>query len=157
MSRYEEYLPHRTDEHGRFASQESLAVQAGFADEPVVDQWACLLKRLIEERYPDYVFPPRSYRFVQTVDIDAAWCFLHKGLFRTVVGTLRDLVGRRDPAEVRRRFRVLAGREQDPYDTFDYIIETHQVRAPGSHLLFFVLLSASRKLSTLTSPSVPIM
>ena len=140
VSRYEEYLPHREDEHGRFATPEHLAVLAGFQDEPVVDQWACLLKRLIEERYPDYVFPPRSYRFVQTVDIDAAWCFLHKGLFRTVVGTLRDLVGRRDPAEVRRRFRVLAGREQDPYDTFDYIIAQRH-RAPGSYLLFFCLLA----------------
>ena len=99
VSRYEEYLPHREDEHGRFATPEHLAVQAGFKDEPVVDQWACLLKRLIEERYPDYAFPPRTYRFVQTVDIDAAWRYRHKGVLRTLAGTLRDLVVRRDRRE----------------------------------------------------------
>lgn len=140
VSRYEEYLPHREDEHGRFATPEHLAVQAGFKDEPVVDQWACLLKRLIEEHYPDYVFPPRSYRFVQTVDIDAAWRYRHKGVLRTLAGTLRDMVVRRDMDEVRRRCRVLAGREVDPYDSFDYIIAQRQ-RAPGSYLLFFCLLA----------------
>ena len=140
VSRYEEYLPHRTDEHGRFASHESLAVEAGFADEPVVDQWAALLRHMLEERYPDYSLPRRHYRFVQTVDIDAAWCYLHKGIFRTVVGTLRDLFVRHDSAEVARRFRVLLGREADPYDTFDYIIDQRR-RAADSHLIFFSLLA----------------
>ena len=140
VSRYEEYLPHREDEHGRFVTSEHLSYIAGFKDEPVVDQWACLLKALIEARYPEFHFPSRSYRFVQTVDIDAAWCFLHKGAFRTAVGTLRDLVLRRDPAEVRLRWRVLTRRETDPFDTFDYILEQRQ-RVPDSYLIFFCLLA----------------
>ena len=140
VSRYEEYLPHREDEHGRFASNESLAVQAGFNEEPVVDQWACMLQQLITKRYPDYAMPRRSYQFVQTVDIDAAWCYLHKGLFRTTVGLLRDLIARRDIEEVRRRWQVLLGREHDPFDTFDYILEQRQ-KVPESYLLFFTLLA----------------
>ena len=140
VSRYEEYLPHREDEHGRFATSGHLAVEHGFNDEPVVDQWACLLGRMLQERYPDFTMPARSYRFVQTVDIDAAWAFLHKGVFRTTVGTLRDLAVRRDPAEVRLRWRVLTHREADPFDTFDYILEQRK-RAPGSYLLFFCLLA----------------
>jgi len=140
VSRYEEYLPHREDEHGRFVTSQSLAYTAGFKDEPVVDQWACLLQKLLQERYPDLQFPVRNYQFVQTVDIDAAWCFLHKGAFRTVVGSLRDLFARHDPAEVRLRWRVLRHREADPFDAFDYIIEQHQ-RIPHSHLLFFNLLA----------------
>lgn len=140
VSRYEEYLPHREDEHGRFITSESLAYTAGFKDEPVVDQWACLLKAMLLERYPDLQLPSRSYRFLQTVDIDAAWCFLHKGAFRTVAGSLRDLFAHHDPDEVRLRWRVLRKRQNDPYDTFDYIIEQQQ-RAPGSHLLFFSLLA----------------
>lgn len=140
VSRYEEYLPHREDEHGRFVTSESLAYTAGFKDEPVVDQWACLLKRMLEERYPDLHLPERSYSFVQTVDIDAAWCFLHKGLFRTTVGILRDLFVRHTPSEVKLRWRVLWHREEDPFDTFDYIIEQRQ-RVPGSHLIFFSLLA----------------
>ena len=140
VSRYEEYLPHREDIHGRFVTSEQLAVTAGFKDEPVVEQWACMLKRLVEERYPDVTLTQRNYRFVQTVDIDAAWCFLHKGTFRTVVGWLRDMFACHDPDEVRLRWRVLTHREHDPYDTFDYILE-QQKRAPGSFLLFFALLA----------------
>lgn len=140
VSRYEEYLPHREDEHGRFVTGESLAVACGFKDEPVVDQWACLLRRMLQERYPDLQLPTRYYRFVQTVDIDAAWCFLHKGAFRTVIGGLRDLIVRRDPAEMKLRWRVLRHRENDPFDTFDYIISQHR-RVPGSYLLFFCLLA----------------
>ena len=140
VSRYEEYLPHREDEHGRFATAGHLAVEAGFNDEPVVDQWACMLRTLLMERYPDLAIPERSYRFVQTVDIDAAWCYKHKGFFRTVVGSLRDLIVRHDPAEVGRRFRVLLGREKDPFDTFDYILDQYRQR-PGDKLIFFALVA----------------
>lgn len=140
VSRYEEYLPHREDMHGRYVTTDHLAVEHGFNDEPVVDQWACMLRTLLTGRYPALPMPQRHYRFVQTVDIDAAWCFLHKGLFRTLVGAARDLVARHDPAEVRLRWRVLTHREPDPFDTFDYILEQRR-RAPGSYLIFFCLMA----------------
>ena len=140
VSRYEEYLPHHTDIHGRFATEECLAVQAGFQNEPVVDQWAQLLRQLIEQRYPDSPLPKRQFQFYQTVDIDAIWEFLHKGVFRSTTGLLRDLIVRRNPSEVQQRLRVLTGREADPFDTFDYILE-QQHRTPGCRLIFFVLLA----------------
>ena len=140
VSRYEEYLPHREDEHGRFVTADSLAATAGFLSEPVVDQWAVMLRQALANRYPDAELPARNYRFVQTVDIDAAWCYLHKGLFRTVTGTLRDAFCRRDWKEVHRRYRVLFGRETDPFDTFDYIIERSR-RSRDTHLIFFSLLA----------------
>ena len=139
VTRYEEYLPHREDEHGRFFPQDSLAMQEGFLEQPVVDQWARIIRSKLEERYPDFKLPRQGYRFVQTVDIDAAWRYLHKGTFRTVMGAGRDLFSRHQPDEVWRRFRVLLRKEPDPYDTFDYILET-QKKAPGSHMIFFALL-----------------
>ncbi len=140
VSRYEEYLPHREDAHGRFMAQDSIAYEHGFLDQPVVDQWAEMLRRQLNERYPDQSIAPRTYHFVQTVDIDAAWCYAHKGVFRTVVGTLRDLFVRRDLPEVRRRWRVLFNKEHDPFDTFDYIIDLYR-RRPGSKLIFFALVA----------------
>ncbi len=141
VSRYEEYLPHREDEHGRYVSGQSLAGESGFLEIPVVEHWALELRSKILERFPGEEMPLHGYRFVQTVDIDAAWCYLHKGLFRTVVGSVRDLVGRRDFAEAARRLRVLLRREADPFDTFDYILEARERLAPGSGLIFFVLLA----------------
>ena len=111
VSRYEEYLPHREDAHGRFMASESLAFQKGFLDQPVVDQWAMMLRKKLKERYPDYELPPQNYLFEQTIDVDEAWCYLHKGAFRSVVGLLRDLLVRRDVTEAARRMRVLFHRE----------------------------------------------
>ena len=140
VSRYEEYLPHLEDSHGRYMSSESLAFQKGFLDQPVVDQWARMIKKKIMERHPDYEMPRQKYLFEQTVDIDAAWGYLHKGIYRSTMGFIRDLFSRRDFAEVVRRFRVLLHREPDPFDSFDHILSTLQ-SAPGEHLIFFALLS----------------
>lgn len=139
LSRYEEYLPHREDEHGRFLAAESLAARHGFLRTAVVDRWALLVKDIILRQYPDTVFRPRQYRFVETVDIDSSYCYRCKGLFRTVMGLLRDGLHRHDWTEVRRRLRVLRGKEEDPYDTFDYILEQSAGRKNLS-LVFFPLL-----------------
>ena len=141
VSRYEEYLPHSKDIHGRFTADQSVAAMAGFLELPVVDQWVEMLRVRLNERYPELSLTQRPYHFVQTVDIDAAWCYLHKGAFRTVTGALRDLFARHDYTEVKRRFRVIRRREADPFDTFDYILEQRKQRAPGSALLFFALLA----------------
>lgn len=140
VSRYEEYLPYRGDLHGRFPAEQSVACQKGFLDQPVVEQWAAWLHEKLALRYPDLPVGGRSYRFMQTVDIDEAWCYLHKGFGRTAMGLVKELFVRRDPAAARRRLRTLLHRQPDPYDTFDYILAQRQ-RVPGSHLLFFVLMA----------------
>ena len=140
VTRYEEYLPHHEDIHGRFLTQECLAFQKGFLDQPVVDQWALMIRARMMERYPSHEIPHPKYLFVQTVDIDAAWGYLHKGAFRSIIGFARDLFVRHDLPEVARRCRVLTHREPDPFDSFDFILSTYQ-RAPGSQLIFFALLA----------------
>ncbi|MFW5916303.1 MAG: DUF7033 domain-containing protein, partial [Bacteroidota bacterium] len=40
VSRYEEHLPHASDEHGRFEAKQSLAYSSSFLQEPIIDQWA---------------------------------------------------------------------------------------------------------------------
>ena len=49
LSRYEEYLPHVKDEHGRFPVEESLAFQQGFLEIPVVDLWVKKLKEALRK------------------------------------------------------------------------------------------------------------
>ena len=140
LSRYEEYLPHHRDEHGRFMVTDSVAFRHGFLQTAVVDRWALMVKKLILDYYPDTIFGARNFTFVQTVDIDAAYCYLHKGLFRTTLGILRDGIHRHSPQEVRRRINVIKRREADPFDTFDYILEQSRSLARHSKLLFFALV-----------------
>lgn len=140
LSRYEEYLPYRTDAHGRFPAEQSLAGQHGFLRQPVVEQWAALLREALLHRYPDYPLPAPTYTLVQTIDIDEAWCYLHKGLARTLAGIARTFFLGHDFAAVKQRLDVLLHRSPDPYDTFDYLLAQHQ-RVADSRLLFFALVA----------------
>ena len=140
LSRYEEYLPHFTDEHDRFPATESIAYKEGFLKTAVVDRWALLLASIITERYPDQTFARRSYEVENTVDIDAAYCYRHKGIFRTLFGMGRDLVSKNNEGLFRKRMRVLLRREPDPFDTFDFIIDVNQQHA-GMRLMFFPLMA----------------
>lgn len=138
LSRYEEYLPHREDEHGRFLSSETLAYKQGFLQTPVVEHWSLQIRDIILERYPDTQFRKRSFSFEQTIDIDSAYCYRNKGMLRTTMGLFRDGVLRRNLTDVKHRILSLLGKRDDPFDTFDYIIATNQKYR--SQLIFFALL-----------------
>ncbi len=140
LSRYEEYLPHRKDEHGRYQASESIAYKCGFLQKPVVDQWALMIKDALLQFYPDLTFKKRTFVFQQTVDIDAAYCYRNKGFLRSCMCFLRDFAVR-DIDSVRHRWNAIKGKEVDPFDTFDYIIEQNEKYKLRKQLLFFVLLS----------------
>ncbi len=52
LSRYEEYLPFEPDQYGRFEADQSLAFRTGFLEEPVIDQWLILFKKLLLQKIP---------------------------------------------------------------------------------------------------------
>ena len=140
LSRYEEYLPFFSDAHGRFPASASIAFREHFLDKAVVDRWALMLADIVGKHYPSMRFPARQFDVENTVDIDAAYCYKHKGLFRTSVGAVRDLLSNSQPGKVRQRLRVILGKATDPFDTFDYIIETVQHHS-GHKLTFFPLMA----------------
>lgn len=140
LSRYEEYLPFVADEHGRFPSSQSLAARYGFLMQAVVDRWALLVRDVLCQAFPSLQHPLHNAEFLVTVDIDAAYCYRHKGMLRTCRGLMRDALLNHDYDAVRRRIRVIMGKEDDPYDTFDYILDLAQ-RHPSIKPMFFVLLA----------------
>ena len=60
ISRYEEYLPHIKDIHGRFEAKESLAFKNNFLEKPIVDIWINLIKKELEKKYPKLFFPKKK-------------------------------------------------------------------------------------------------
>ena len=63
----------------------------------------------------------------------------HKGLIRSILGLLRDGIYQRNKKEVKQRLRVLLKKEEDPFDTFEYILNIRK-QHNNMKLLFFVLL-----------------
>ncbi len=117
VSRYEEYLPYVRDQHGRFEAGSSVLHKLKMLQTPLVNLWCIELGKLLMAKFPGLTIKNKKYQFIPTYDVDAAWAYLHKGLFRTSGAYLRDLY-KFDMDEVKLRTKVLRGRCKDPFDTF---------------------------------------
>jgi len=137
LSRYEEYLPHVKDDYGRFLATESLAFEHKFLNQPVVDIWAYKLKDVLQERFPEYNFPNRNYTVQPVIDVPTAYYFKHKGLLRTIGGTLNDLI-RFKFRQLTQRYMVLMSFKRDPYDTFKWIF-TKQKQYNFKFIVLFLI------------------
>lgn len=139
LSRYEEYLPHVSDEFGRFSATESIAFKYGFLNQPVIDIWAYKFRDKLQEQYPTFKFPQRAYSISPIIDVPCAYNFKMKGLLRTFGGTLKDL-SRLKLKNIYDRYVAIFGFKHDPYDTFKYIV--NKQKQTKHKFLFFFLIGA---------------
>ena len=137
ISRYEEYLPHITDNHNRFEADNSLAFQNNFLHLPVINLWAAELKKLILAKYPTLSHKESAYNYISTIDIDNAWAYKNKDIMRTSGAFLKALV-KGNFKDIKERLLTLLGKNQDPYDTYDYLISI-QKKYNLSMIYFFLL------------------
>lgn len=134
LSRYEEYLPHVKDIHGRFSPKDSLGHQNQFLERPVVDIWAYKLLEGLQDRFPGIAHGKRSYSFTSIIDVTTSHCYANRGLVRGTVGLFRDL-GYFRLKKVAKRIQVLIQPKKDPFDNFDTLIELH--KKYRVHSMFF--------------------
>lgn len=125
VSRYEEYLPYRKDEYGRYSANESISYQKGFLLKPVVNIWAIHIGNVLTQKFPGFTFPGHKYEFIPTIDIDAAWAYRQKGWFRTLGGYANSLI-KLNFEDIIERSRVLFGNLQDPFDTYEFQYNIHK-------------------------------
>jgi hypothetical protein len=102
-----------------------------------VDEWRIAFHQLIEQRFPSVSIQPRRFNFLSTIDVDHAYAYLHKGLYRTAGALVRDAI-KGQYALLKERTKVLMGKEKDPYDTYDYIDKQHKFYNAES-IYFFLL------------------
>ena len=137
LSRYEEYLPHVKDEYGRFTAEESLAFKNNFLKQPVVDIWAFKFQAILKAHFPDFNFPERTYSITPVIDVPMAYTYKLKGVMRTFGGTIKDILSL-NFKEIYTRYTVLLGLQNDPYDTFRYIIN-RQKHTKFKFIFFFLI------------------
>jgi hypothetical protein len=151
ISRYEEYLPHVKDRHGRYAASESLAYKNGFLEKPVVDIWSYKLLARLKEKFPNYKYENRAYEYISTIDIDNAFAYKYKNFIRIFGGFLNDLFKLR-LLNVLQRLMVLLNLTKDPFDNFQRILDlkkTKDIRtiffcSIGDYTTFDTNVSASK-------------
>lgn len=138
QSRYEEEVVSTRDAFGRFESKSSLLSKRNWLGRPIVDEWRLALLRAIQERFPFFDYSPTSHQVQLTVDVDSAYAYLHKGMYRTVGGFAKDVV-KFQFGNLFRRTLVLLRLREDDYNTYDYI-ESLQ-KEFGFDLTYFFLLA----------------
>lgn len=151
ISRYEEYLPHVKDAHGRYTASESLAFKNGFLEKPVIDIWAFKLLERLKEKFPDFTYKKRTYKYISTIDIDNAFAYKHKNFIRTLGGFINDLIRVR-LLDVWYRFTVILNIKKDPFDTFQRILRVKNIAeiqtiffcSVGDYTTFDTNVSASK-------------
>ena len=122
VSRYEEYLSQVRDQYGRFRAQSTWMFENGMLQKPLVNVWAMALCTRLQAIYPDLSVKKRKFTFIPTYDVDAAWAYKNKGVYRTVGGFIKDLSSG-DRERIRERHQVLRGKRNDPFDSFDFQFE----------------------------------
>jgi hypothetical protein len=135
ISRYEEYLPHQSDAHGRFVATESIAYKNNFLQIPIVDLWVKELSILIKKYNSSAIIKPQTYHYIPTIDIDNAYAFKHKRLMYNTIGAGFSFL-KLDLKLTVKRISVVLGLSKDPYDTYD-VLFTALKNHPNS--LWFIL------------------
>ncbi|MEP2238487.1 MAG: polysaccharide deacetylase family protein [Maribacter sp.] len=135
LSRYEEYLPHVKDIHGRFSPKDSIAFQNGFLKKPVVDIWAFKLLDALKERFADLEYKNKTYDFISVIDVATSHCYANRGLMRGIIGMLMDL-GTFKLKRVVERIAVGLNRQKDPYDNYNELIALHKKYAIKGNFFF---------------------
>ena len=151
ITRYEEYLPHVKDVHGRFTAEQSLAYKYKFLEKPLIDVWAYKFLEILKEKYPEYPYKKRNYTYVSTIDVDNAFAYKYKSFIRSTGGFFSD-VFRFQLRNLWDRLAVNFNLKKDPSDTFskilhlkkEYNITTIFFFSIGDYTTFDTNVSASK-------------
>lgn len=142
VTRYEEHFPGHRDKYDRFRPSTSMNAKGGYLEKPMVNYYSLELKKILAAKYPTLRFVKKPFEYIPTFDIDMAYSYKHKGFIKNTGGFFRSFV-LSDFKEIRERASVLLGRRQDPFDTFDYLLQVckkHQLRS----IYFFLIGDESR-------------
>jgi hypothetical protein len=133
LSRYEEYLPSKKDEHNRFKPENSLAYKHGFLEIPLIDFWLIRFEKILKKQFPEIETKSHQFKQLNTIDIDFA--YKYKGHSFWALG--RKLIG----SILKRNFdkHSLVQPETDPYDTYKMLVE--KPNKLNIETIFFLLLA----------------
>lgn len=150
VSRMEEYSYYAKDAMHRFTSDMSIARKVGILHKPAVNIWTEIFLSELKLLYPDLAFEKPAFKYIPTVDVDSVFLYEAKGFFRQIGGLLRDIF-KKDFVDVKKRIRVIRGKDQDPWFCFDKINTMHAEH--GLSPYYFFLMGKFGNLDRNISPS----
>lgn len=139
LTRWEEYVNKARDQHGRFSAHESIAYRYGFLDRPIVNEYIEMLWNMLIYLGITQKRKEREYQLMVTHDVD--FPLRYYSTKKVLNEVARDLIKNRQYRESLKKLReycfIKLGLENDPYETFNYMIEFE--KKLGLHSYFFFM------------------
>ena len=85
-------LGQEKDQHGRFPAEASLAYQAGFLQQPIIQCWVKALAWELHLLFPGFRMLSRAFSFAPSYDIDNAFAYLNQPIAKRIFGFFKTLV-----------------------------------------------------------------
>lgn len=141
LSRYEEYLPHRKDEHDRFTSESSILFEIDCLQRPLVDLYLNELRLALLSKYPMLELKKGVFKTDFTFDVDQLFLYESKGIAKAFLGATKDLV--LDRKSFAKRIDVNFGGVKDPLNIYERL-ESVVSKSGNSSRFFFQVGESSR-------------
>jgi len=140
LTRWEEHVITDRDRHGRVPDSLQYAVKYGISERPIVNEYAQMLKQMIGylgvEIREKHVYKP----FI-THDID--FFLRYDTVFKMLKAVAGDILKRKSIKEaiqtIRNYLNIKKGKQNDPYDTFDWLMQ--QSESVGLKSIFYFIPS----------------
>jgi len=148
LTRYEEIINRKRDEHDRFPAIASLAHRNGFFDRPIVDEYVEILWTALKRLWPALVRKQRMFSMLVSHDVDSPSRYGFLTLPRTIRAMGGDILlrGNIGTAIQGPWIRLKSSRQihpADPYNTFDLIMDISE--RYGLVSAFYFICGRSRK------------
>lgn len=133
LSRYEEYIGDENyfDQHNRFLGSDfDYSI-------PIVDEIVYDLHRQFLQFYPDIQIKNKTFRQINTHDVDFSWKYLNHGFQKNFLTFAKNLL-QGNFAEIKEQIQILIGQKSDPYDQFEYL-KNHSQKYQTETIFFWLL------------------
>jgi Family of unknown function (DUF7033) len=114
------------DIHDRMPAAQSLAFQENFLSRPIVNEYLEILWACLHRLWPQLNRKYKKFRCLPSHDVDIPFKYRITPIFRTSLSLGADFIFRRDirlgTTHLIDFIKVTAGRKNDPFDTFDLIM-----------------------------------
>jgi len=138
LTRWEEYVNKKRDNHNRFPAKESLAYKNNFLDRPIVNEYVEMLWNMLIFLKIEQKRKMKKFTILLTHDIDhiRAWDSLNKFLYRL----FSDIIKYKSLVNIYKNviyyLQVKLHLKKDPYDTFEYLMSLSEKINVKSYFFF---------------------
>lgn len=131
LNRIEEIGRTDLDEHGRFPAKASHAFKHGYLERPIVDEWLHILGQVIQRVWPGIVLKKHQFSMKLSHDVDEPSRYGFRNIFGLIRAMGSDVLirGAFKDAFYAPWIRMNTKEKlhpRDPYNTFDWLMDTSE-------------------------------